>query len=139
MTAVYTAFLFAQSKGRDLWQSPLLPPHMAVQAVMAGAAALLILGDDRVRTAQVLVATAAVHLLLVLGETSLPHGTAHAHLAVWEMTRGRYAGFFWIGVGLVAVGLATAVLGAWAAAAVLVGLLAHEHAYVQAAQAVPLA
>src|SRR3954470_24303029 len=35
MAAVYTAFLFAQCKGRDLWQSPLLPPHLLVQAVLA--------------------------------------------------------------------------------------------------------
>ena len=37
-TAVYTAFLFGQSKGRDLWQSPLLAPHLIVQALTAGAA-----------------------------------------------------------------------------------------------------
>ncbi|HEX9031921.1 MAG TPA: 4Fe-4S dicluster domain-containing protein, partial [Streptosporangiaceae bacterium] len=28
-TAVYTAYLFAQAKARDLWQSPLLAPHLA--------------------------------------------------------------------------------------------------------------
>ena len=27
-TACYTAYLFAQAKARDLWQSPLLPPHL---------------------------------------------------------------------------------------------------------------
>ena len=37
-TACYTAYLFAQAKARDLWQSPLLAPHLAVQAVLAGAA-----------------------------------------------------------------------------------------------------
>ena len=39
--AVYTAYLFAQAKARDMWQSPLLPPHLAVQATLAGAAATL--------------------------------------------------------------------------------------------------
>ena len=39
--AVYTAYLFAQAKARDLWQSPLLAPHLAVQAALAGAAAML--------------------------------------------------------------------------------------------------
>lgn len=39
--ACYTAYLFAQAKARDLWQNPLLPPHLAVQAVLAGAAVLL--------------------------------------------------------------------------------------------------
>src|SRR5262249_34823199 len=44
LTAVYTAFLFAQAEGRDLWQSPLLPWHLLVQSVLAGAAGLLVLG-----------------------------------------------------------------------------------------------
>ena len=43
-TAVYTAFLFGQAEGRDLWQSPLLPAHLLVQAVMSGAAFVLLLG-----------------------------------------------------------------------------------------------
>jgi Fe-S-cluster-containing dehydrogenase component/formate-dependent nitrite reductase membrane component NrfD len=37
-SAIYTAFLFGQCEGRDLWQSSLLPMHMLVQALMAGAA-----------------------------------------------------------------------------------------------------
>jgi Ni/Fe-hydrogenase subunit HybB-like protein len=36
--AAYTAYLFAQAKARDLWQSPLLGPQMVVQSVMVGAA-----------------------------------------------------------------------------------------------------
>ena len=40
LTAIYTAFLFQQCEGRDLWQSRLMPWHMGVQAVMAGGAAL---------------------------------------------------------------------------------------------------
>ncbi|MBV9282922.1 MAG: polysulfide reductase NrfD, partial [Chloroflexi bacterium] len=32
--AGYTAFLLAQARGRDLWQSPLLPPHLVVQAAL---------------------------------------------------------------------------------------------------------
>jgi formate-dependent nitrite reductase membrane component NrfD len=153
MTAVYTAYLFAQSKGRDLWQSPLLPPHMAVQAVLAGAAALLVAdavsgvfgvaphpgGDARDTLAWVLFAACAAHLLLVAGEITLAHPTAHARLAAWEMTRGGYARFFWTGVVLVAAGLLAPVAGPVAGLVALGGLLAHEHAYVQAAQAVPLA
>ena len=144
MTAVYTAYLFAQCKGRDLWQSPLLAPHMAVQAVMAGAGTLLVAGavtggGSRSTMAWVLVAACAAHLLLVAGEVTLTHPTAHAHLAVAEMTRGRYAGFFWAGVALVAAGCLAPVAAPLAGVAALAGLLAHEHAYVQAAQAVPLA
>ncbi len=36
--ACYTGFLFAQAKGRDLWQSPLYTWHLLMQAAVAGAA-----------------------------------------------------------------------------------------------------
>jgi hypothetical protein len=87
----------------------------------------------------VLAAFALAHLLMVFGETTLTHPTAHAHLAVWEMTRGRFAGFFWTGVVFVALALTAPVIGVWAAPFALAGLVAHEHAYVQAGQSVPLA
>ncbi len=144
MSAVYTAYLFAQSKARDAWQSPLLPPHIAVQAILAGSAALLVVAaaveaDAVAPLSWVLAGSVLVHLLFVLGEVTLPHGTAHAHLAVWEMVRGRYRRFFWWGAVLVAVGLAAPWIGSWAGLFALAGLVAHEHAYVQSAQAVPLA
>src|SRR6202022_4555471 len=41
-SGTYTAWLFAQAKARDLWQSPLLPPQHPVQCIVAGAAALLV-------------------------------------------------------------------------------------------------
>src|SRR6266542_2713536 len=143
-TAVYTAYLFAQAKARDLWQSPLLPAHLAVQAALAGSAALLPLAawlqPDAVRPLALVLAGACVaHLLLVAGEVTLPHPTAHAHLAVRELVWGRFGRFFWVGVALVAAGLLAPLAGAWVAAAALAGLLAHEHAYVQAGQSVPLA
>lgn len=37
-TAGYTALLFAQCEGRDLWQTPLLGPTLLAQALTAGAA-----------------------------------------------------------------------------------------------------
>ena len=40
-TAIYTAYLFAQAKARDMWQNPLLPPHLFVQALLLGSAILL--------------------------------------------------------------------------------------------------
>ena len=43
LTAVYTAYLFAQAKARDMWQNPLLPPHLLVQALLLGSAVLLLL------------------------------------------------------------------------------------------------
>jgi hypothetical protein len=143
---VYTAYLFAQSKARDLWQNPLLPPHMAVQAVLAGAAALVVAGAGNGSAADALgwtlAGACAAHLLMVAGEVTLSHPTAHAHLAAREMTSGRYSRFFRTGAVLVATGLLCPLGGpvaVLAALGALTGLLAHEHAYVQAGQSVPLA
>jgi Fe-S-cluster-containing dehydrogenase component/formate-dependent nitrite reductase membrane component NrfD len=144
LTAVYTAFLFAQARARDLWQSPLLPPHFAVQAVLAGAAALLPLTvwrepDAAPTVAVALAGGAAVHLLLVAGEITLTHPTAHARLAAHTMTAGRHARLFRAGLVLVALGATAPWLGSGVAPLALAGLLAHEHVHVQAGQSVPLA
>ncbi|MEW6298007.1 MAG: 4Fe-4S dicluster domain-containing protein [Thermodesulfobacteriota bacterium] len=144
LTAVYTAYLFAQATARDLWQSPLLPPHFLVQAVLVGSAFLLPLAvglEPPLATplAWTLGVASLVHLLLVLGEVTLAHPTAHARRAVEEMTGGSFKPFFWAGAALTAVGVFAPWLGVTAAPFALLGLLAHEHAYVQAGQAVPLA
>ncbi len=143
MTAAYTAYLFAQARARDLWQSPLLPAHLLVQAVAAGAAALTLFtapaGVDGSVTVLLRVAI-AVHLLLVLGEASMKHPTAHATLAARNMILGPYGHFFWVGAALSLLALlfaASAPLVAGLAA--LGGLLLYEHAFVQAGQSVPLA
>ena len=143
--AVYTAYLFAQAKARDMWQSPLLAPLLAVQAALAGGAAMLPLlawlAPGRPVTAdEVLVAAAAAaHLALVAGEITLPHVTAHARLATRELTRGRHRPPFGIGMVLIAVAVAAPWIGTLATPFALAGLLAYEHAYVQAGQSVPLA
>jgi formate-dependent nitrite reductase membrane component NrfD len=151
MTAVYTAWLFAQAKARDLWQSPLLPPHFFVQALLVGSAALAPVAwilepdalDALLRVAGI---SALVHLLLVAGDVALPHATAHARLAVHEMTQGRFRSTFLGGVVLCFAGTFAPTLGAvaseWgvlAAVCALAGVLCHEHAHVQAGQSVPLA
>jgi Fe-S-cluster-containing dehydrogenase component/formate-dependent nitrite reductase membrane component NrfD len=152
MTAVYTAFLFAQAKARDLWQNPLLPFHMGLQALLAGAAAMGLAaafsGDARFLTASLwtLAASSGLHLLIVWGELALPTVTAHAKLAEKHLTKGIFSRFFWAGllVGgalpVVLIVLLPTPLGmVLSALAALGGLLAFEHAYVQAGQSVPLA
>jgi Fe-S-cluster-containing dehydrogenase component/formate-dependent nitrite reductase membrane component NrfD len=160
LTAVYTAYLFAQAKARDLWQNPLLPPHLTVQAVLAGGAALTLatMGTTGRLAAEprllaplfaILAAAGLLHLALVAGECTLTHGTAHARLATREMLRGRFRAWFWAGIALVAAGAAmafagatdagAAALGVPAAVLALLGLAAFEHAYVQSGQSVPLA
>jgi len=154
MTAVYTAYLFAQAKARDMWQNPLLPPHLLLQALLLGSAALLPFAAWFEHEAVnpllwILAITSLVHSLMVWGENSLTHPTAHARLAVWEMVHGRYRADFWIGVslsvlgGLLAwlavLGILSQSLGVSAVPMALIGMMLFESAYVQAGQSVPLA
>ncbi|HEX9917797.1 MAG TPA: NrfD/PsrC family molybdoenzyme membrane anchor subunit, partial [Pyrinomonadaceae bacterium] len=144
LTAVYTAYLFAQAKARDMWQNPLLPPHLFVQSLLAGAAALLPFAAwlEPLAVAPLLWSLGAlglVHLLFIWGEVSIVHPTAHAHLAVREMTSGRYRAFFRAGCALTLLGVFAPWLGLAAVPLALAGLLLFEHAYVQAGQSVPLA
>ena len=140
----YTAWLFAQAKARDLWQSPLLPPQHLVLCVLAGAATLLIAATIVEPglvplLARITAVAALVHLILIAAETTTPHPTAHARLAVHEMVRGRYRVPFAAGVILQLLGIAATLVGASAAVLVLAGILAYEHAHIGAGQAVPLA
>jgi len=174
LTAVYTAYLFAQAKARDLWQSPLLPPHLLTQALLLGSAVLLPFAvwngsfNEPVGYLSVarpgfpllwiLAIATLLHLLMVAGELSLTHATAHTRAAIWEMTRGRYRSFFWAGIILSALGgvlpvivlagqlpimegvpVIAPTIAAGATPLALVGLALYEHAYVQAGQSVPLA
>jgi formate-dependent nitrite reductase membrane component NrfD len=154
LTAVYTAYLFAQAKARDMWQNPLLPPHLLLQSLLIGSAAILpfvawLAPQIFFALVWALGIMCVLHLLMVWGEVTLTHPTAHARLAVREMVRGRYAAVFWVGMMLtLAGGLAPwlslfmdndALLGISASLFALVGLLLYEHAYVQAGQSVPLA
>ena len=110
MTAVYTAYLFAQAKARDMWQNPLLPPHLLIQSLLLGSGALLPFASwfepEAVNPLLwILSGTSLVHVLMIWGEVSLTHPTAHARIAVWEMVRGRYRHDFWMGLLSIAGGL----------------------------------
>lgn len=156
LAAVYTAFLFAQARARDLWQSPVLPLHLLVQAAVAGSAALLVVGASVGLPPQtvgplswVLLVGSVTHLALALSEGLGPHPTEDAARAAHQMTHGRYRAPYWVGLGAgagVPCGLAGLWLAGWvgpwapgvAAGLALVGLFLYEHSYVQAGQSVPL-
>jgi hypothetical protein len=92
--------------------------------------------------AWILAGSSLLHLLMVVGELTLPHPTAHARTAAHELTSGRFALSFRAGMVLGALALAApiaTVVALPAALLALAGLLAFEHAYVQAGQSVPLA
>lgn len=154
-TAIYTAFLFAQAEGRDLWQSSLLPFHLIVQAFMAGSAALLVLDffismpADLSRGLQIAFVTAVLIDLFVtlVGEFGVPHASEVAARAAHEITQGHYRNHFWwgsiaIGHVLPIVLLILAILlpsisfvfMAIAGFCVLGGLYLYEYAFVMAPQ-----
>ncbi len=154
-TAGYTAFLFGQCEGRDLWQTPLLLPTLLAQAVTAGGAAYAVLDlfldvpEARAIAWVLLGGVAATAALIAVELTS--QGSRHVELAVHEMTAGAYGRQFWlggIGLGLVipaalaVVALATDTSSpaplAVAGVAALVGMFAYEDAFVRAGQSVPL-
>jgi Fe-S-cluster-containing dehydrogenase component/formate-dependent nitrite reductase membrane component NrfD len=135
--ATYTAWLFAQAKARDLWQSPLLPPQHLVAAIVAGAAALFVARIPL--TGTILLVATIVHLALIAAEVWMPHPTAHARLAAREMTRGKFRVPFLAGVVLQIIGAGAIVTGIPAALLVLAGLFFYERAHIAAAQSVPLA
>lgn len=139
LTAVYTAYLFAQAKARDLWQNPLLPAHFVVQAFVAGASVLALVAPGLETIASLVGGATALHLLLVVGDVTLTHGTAHARMAAHNITHGEFQPFFVAAVVLSLVGVATPWVGMFGAACALFGLFAWEHAHVQAGQSVPLA
>jgi hypothetical protein len=156
MLAGYTAFLFNQCEGRDLWQSPLLLAHTIVNAVLAGAASLAIAaiavdspaGVHRALAWSMLLGAAASGLI-VARDVFGRHPTGQAERAALNLRRDLYALPFWTGLALgMALPAAAAVaylalghgLGLLAAggAAALVGLWLYEDAWVRAGQSVPL-
>ena len=152
-TGGYTAFLFGQAKGRDLWQEPGLPLHLLVQMGVAGASVLILISQGIDATEEfstalrwIFLGTLVIHLLLSVGQIIMPHSTADGARAGFNMVWGRYRTFYWSGIiGGALVPLALLLFSTVAgpvasvgAALALAGLAFYEHAYVQAGQSVPL-
>jgi len=150
IVAIYTAFLFAQAKGRDFWQSPLLVLHMFVHSIMAGASLYAILamvtGADSVWDmfiAKTLLVSISINLMLVMVELTITHPTRDAKAVVKMITRGRYKMLFWIGAILFGniiplVLLFVPGLSLYAGIIVLIGIFLTEKIWVEAPQRIPL-
>jgi Fe-S-cluster-containing dehydrogenase component/formate-dependent nitrite reductase membrane component NrfD len=154
--ACYTAFLFAQAKGRDLWQSPIFVWHLLVQALIGGAAMLLIAGVAIGTATIVLFADAwilalamALGIVMVLVELALPAMSEDFRRAADLISQGALSARFWIAVVLIGTvgplvligfGLASRNLAPLVIAAVLglAGLWSFETIWIKAGQAVPL-
>jgi formate-dependent nitrite reductase membrane component NrfD len=158
-SACYSAFLFAQAKGRDLWQSPLFLWHLLVQALAAGSATILIAGmlmdaapGILSLTLLILLISLSVSLAMNIGEISLPHVSEDVRIATRALVSGRLSRRFWglvIGAGLIAPIILASLVSASvlpsasafaivAAVLALAGLWWFEELWVKAGQSAPL-
>jgi Fe-S-cluster-containing dehydrogenase component/formate-dependent nitrite reductase membrane component NrfD len=159
-SACYSAFLFAQARGRDFWQSPLLFWHLLVQSIVAGAAMLTLLGTTELVTpfqfvtapmffslTNILILSLLVVLAIIFGDLFMSHGSEDTKRAGHLLVNGALRTQFWVfvvGLGniipiallaLPIVPLLSQMIGAILA---LFGLWMYEHLWIKAGQAEPL-
>ena len=116
-SAGYSAFLFAQARGRDFWQSPLLFWHLIVQAIAAGAAVLILIGALEFVTpyqfispqlfawlVRVLSISLLASLAMICSDLFMKHGAEDAVRAAALLLTGPLRNSFWllaIGLGVI--------------------------------------
>ena len=159
-SAGYSAFLFAQARGRDFWQSPMLFWHLLVKAVVAGAAVLILTGALEFVTpyqfmspqmfawlSNILVVSLFVSLAIIFGELFMKHGSQDAVRAGELLLRGPFCRSFWlfvvglgviVPVGLIFTPLGSVLLYVVAPILALFGLWMYDHLWIKAGQALPL-
>ncbi len=167
-TAGYTAYLFAQARGRALWNGPLLVWHMIAAAFTVGGGASLVasvlsttggnmLAGAPLTSASVPTGTFGFALTMLIGalglgmiaalESDADHDPG-AQVAYHHMTRGVFANRYRAGL-ILAIGVPTVagvavlfgapvVLGALGGVASMIGIWLLDDALVQAGQSVPL-
>jgi hypothetical protein len=143
--AGYTAFLFGQAEGRDLWQTPLLLWHMIGGALAVGGGATLLAGlmtGVPIEAATwVMLAGAVLVGLMSMTELLGSHTTTNAEAAMHHMIRGEFATQWWLGqfllvvVPIVAIATGFDAMGGIGAMA---GVFLADDAFVKAGQSVPL-
>jgi formate-dependent nitrite reductase membrane component NrfD len=161
MTAIYSAFLFRQARGRVFWHSTLAPLHLLVQAMVGGAAMLMIVmvveslisGSNLVGPGWEFLyyeftGALVANGVLIAGELFMPEENVEKSRAARLITKGIFSKLFWGGAVISGVilpllaltsGAAQAhVLALLASGAALAGLFVWEHIWIQAGQAVPL-
>jgi formate-dependent nitrite reductase membrane component NrfD len=157
----YTGLLFAQGLARDLWQGWQSSVDLLAQAIVEGAAAMLIAmaiwtplraGGGARHVIVALGAAMAAHLAILAVDHLRPSPTRHHELASHAISRGAFAPFFWGGaifgggvLPLLLIGamskvhaLQTSSAAGVVAALALEGAFAWEYVWVEAGQSVPL-
>jgi formate-dependent nitrite reductase membrane component NrfD len=155
--AGYSAFLFAQAKGRDLWQSRLFFWNLVTQATTAGAAVLLLCAISQevapalINTlAKLLAVSLGVNAVILLLEVGLRPASEDVRRATELLKKGALKEGFWAGamgfggllplILLLGSGFRAEADVAYILAAVssLIGLWIFEDLWIKAGQAVPL-
>ena len=154
IVAIYTAFLFAQAKGRDFWQSPTLSFHMLIHSLMAGVAVYFIFSLNTKVTldwmsylAMAGIFTIIINLFTMAIELNTTHPTKDAKTVVKMILKGRYKNMFWFGtiligniipIALLCFGWADPIMGTIAGLLMLAGIYINNHIWVEAPQRIPL-
>lgn len=140
--AGYTAFLFAQCKGRDLWESKLLLPHLIMQSLMCGSASLLPFAPGNTALQLIFIFSTSGHGLFALSEVLRRHSTDNARQAAAFLRVIRlgplapYRDGIIIGVGVSLI--MVVFFPAFVCVPALIGLYLYEHAFIRAGQLPPL-
>ena len=153
--AGYTALLFAQCEGRDLWQNTkLLLPHLLVQAAMLGAVTMLPWFPGENSLIWMVSIGAIAHLLFSLHEAHNSHPTHNATLAASLLPRilafgTSKRGAFglgltlttavgWLAPALAIVGQLNTITSLLLVGLCYLGTFLYEQAYLRAGQLPPL-
>ncbi len=145
--ATYTAFLFAQAKGRDFWQSPLSPLRMLNHALIAGTAVMMaVRTEESTGLAGLLGVLLGANLAILLLEVWTPHNSEDAARAARLMRQGPDRHFWraglWLGsvfpIGLILLQPPALMLGL-AGVLALAGIFLTEYVWVRTPQRIPLA
>jgi len=138
--ALYTAMLFKQCEGRDLWQSDLLAPHLLAQALFLGAGGLLI-ANGSFGLALIAAIASVFHIALSVAEIARPHETSNATQAAGFLPVLKHLGLNPYRDGLILGAIAIPLFFVSPVAAFVVasfGLYLYEWAFIRAGQLPPL-
>jgi len=98
--AIYTAFLFAQARARDFWQTPVISAiHMLIHAVMAGSVVMMVIVPESSEwMANIFLWGIGFNIVIMAKETFMLHDTPDNKKTIQLMTKGYYSKYWWAGI-----------------------------------------
>ncbi len=150
-SSAYTAFLFGQAEGRDLWQSSSFPLHLIVHSFMCGSAFILAMspfipsGEMLAPSMKnIMIAGIFLDLIVIWSEFGMSHASEIASRAAKDITQGSFKTMFWFGAILIGHIIPTLIalmnipyFEFLAPLLVFIGLYFYEYAFVTAPQKIP--